>query len=272
MKKWLYPILVLSIASFLSGLSLTVLSGAGDETRAEEPAKAEGTETKSDAETHADVGAATDAPKEEEHAKQVAPSKRILSSKYAGCLTDETALREVEKARQELAAKTKALEVRATELDSREKALKDELAKLDEIQKQIKVSQDQLSAKDEEKIAKLVEMFESMSPKAAAQIVGSVDLKLATQAMSRVTPQKLGKILAAMPSQKSSQLTEALAGTVRAKAETPSSMDGAATVDAGKAGEKNNANSNNNPINPTDSGNGGRREPAGQKPPRTPAL
>jgi len=143
---------------------------------------------------------------------------------------------------------------------------------LDEIQKQIKVSQDQLAAKDEEKIAKLVEMFESMSPKAAAQIVGSVDLKLATQAMSRVTPQKLGKILAAMPSQKSSQLTEALAGTVRAKVETPPSMDGAATVDAGKVGEKNNANSNNNPIKPTDSGVGGNREPAGQKPPRTPAL
>jgi len=115
MKKWLYPILVLSVASFLSGLSLTVLSGVGDETRAEEPAPAQaaGGEVKAEAKsetTHADAPAGdTDASKEESTAQQTSPSKRILSSKYAGCLTDETALREVERARQEPATKTKAL-------------------------------------------------------------------------------------------------------------------------------------------------------------------
>ena len=53
-----------------------------------------------------------------------------------------------------------------------------------------------------------------MSPKAAAAIVGSVDERLAVEAMARLSSAKLGKILAAMEPAKSVPLAEKLAGEV----------------------------------------------------------
>ena len=170
-------------------------------------------------------------------------TKRVLAKGYQGCLTDEVALQDVKAARAELEKLKRDLDKRESELNARAKAVSEELAKLEGLQKDLKTAQGASSAKDEEKIAKLVETFESMSPKSAAAILATLDRSLAVSAMNKVSAQKLGKILSAMPTNKSTELTEALAGVVPAKGVGDSltkepSNGGSLTANAVKGGDK----------------------------------
>jgi flagellar motility protein MotE (MotC chaperone) len=159
--------------------------------------------------------------------------------KAKGCLTAEASIEDVQDLKRELAKKEQDLKRREEELAAKEQALQDELKSLEAVRDEIKSAQSMATVKNEEKIAKLVETIESMSPKAAAGIVGTVDERLAVEAMSRLSSQKLGKILAAMDPTKSSVLAERLAGVARAKTESrkPASDDaeGARSVKGGES-------------------------------------
>ena len=134
------------------------------------------------------------------------------ASSSNACLVSEKALQDLNQRRDELAAKAKELEVREKELEAKNQALQGELAKFDEAKKQVLQAKDQVSALNEEKIARLVETFEAMSPKSAAAVIGGLDQGLAIAAMSRMSTLKLSKVIAAMEPALSSRLTDALGG------------------------------------------------------------
>lgn len=159
--------------------------------------------------------------------------------KSTGCLTDEASIKDFQDVKRELAKREQELKHREDEIAAKERALEDELKKLEETRDEIKQVQLLGDSKKEEKISKLVETFESMSPKAAAAIVGTIDERLAVEAMSRLSSAKLGKILAAMDPAKSGNLAEKLAGVVRAKTRASTSVDVAATTKSVKGGEEN---------------------------------
>lgn len=253
-SKFLYPLLITAFISFGLGLfqssffSSIQNSEAADEKK-EETSKKEDPSKKEDSNSKKEKTQASDELNDDlnENPTKLSLTKRILSKKYEGCLTDENALKDVLRARKELELAKNELEKKESELAAREKATIEELKKLEQIQKDIATAKGVLDAKEEEKILKLVETFESMSPKAAAQIVSTLDKKLAVNAMSRVSPQKLGKILSAMPTQKSSELTEALAGVVSVKEIVKNdSNESSATTNVVKGGENNNANQQSN--------------------------
>src|SRR5690606_1884411 len=116
------------------------------------------------------------------------------------------------------------------------------------------------------------ETFESMSPKAAAQLLSSLDEGLAVASIELMSTAKLAKIMNIMETSRSSRLSEQMAGVVRARkaaqaAYKPASNDAAATTSqSAEGGEKKNGQTINAS---TDLGNAagvpGNREPAAQK-------
>ena len=112
----------------------------------------------------------------------------------------------------ELAAREKALEERMKQLE----AFRGEATKLDAA----------LAKESEEKAARTVELLESMSPKAASALLATSDDRLAVRAMSRMSTQKLSKIMNLIEPKRSVRLMELLAGTgtpaVEAEKQVPS--------------------------------------------------
>lgn len=156
--------------------------------------------------------------------------------KNQSCLTDPQAIEDMNKRRNELDSRANEFAAKESELDKREKAINEELGKLKEIRDQIQKLQEMNKKENEGKVAKLVETFETMSPKSAAQVLSQVDEMLAIAAMSRISTQKLGKILSSMEPSRSSRLTELLAGVARAKGKDRMTV---ATEMTTKGGEKN---------------------------------
>ena len=187
--------------------------------------------------------ASHDAPKEIAEAKtEVAAVAAVPVRKAGGCLTDEASVKDIQDMKRELAKREQELKHREEEIAAKEQALTEALKKIDATRDEIKQAQIVGDSKSEEKITKLVETFESMSPKAAAAIVGTIDERLAVEAMGRLSSAKLGKILAAMDPNKSGNLAEKLAGVVRAKRSEPrntASLDAAVTSKSVKGGDEN---------------------------------
>lgn len=255
---------LIAILTCVSGLLVTGLSETAPEAEARDAAA---------------LPVAESAPATAAQAPTQAP-RPAPRSKNA-CLTDEAALADAARMRDELAALRKELEQKEAELAAREKALADELAKIEAVRDEIRAASGTNESQKEEKIAKLVETFETMSPKSAAQVMANIDETLAREALSRLSSAKLGKILAAMDVSKSARLTESLAGVARAKkttaskspsVETPSPAKGAAeaTTSASAGGVKGGETNGN--LKSTDSNVANRqpepalgREPAGER-------
>lgn len=225
---------MIAILTCVSGLLVTGLSDTAPEAEAsaEQPAGAPPASTPTDP--------AIEKVVEEVKASAPRPTARAKGA----CLTDESAIADMQRLKNELEEKRKELAKRETEIVAREAALNEELKKIESIRDEIKQAGGQTTAEEEAKIAKLVETFETMSPKAAAGVVSSIDERLARDAMSRISSAKLGKILSAMDSAKSARLTESLAGVARARKPFASSGAAEATTAAHEAvgvkgGEKN---------------------------------
>lgn len=145
--------------------------------------------------------------------------------------------------REELEARVRTLEAREAELVAKEKAVDEQIKKLDEIRADISRIETGNQAASAEKIAKIVETVEAMSPKASAKILNELDEPLAVQALSQVTSAKLAKILSNLEPAKSARFTELLAGVSRAKRSVASTSPVAKNPEQ-KGGEKNEHNSN----------------------------
>jgi flagellar motility protein MotE (MotC chaperone) len=87
----------------------------------------------------------------------------------------------------------------------------EELAKLEGKKSEIQGARQKELAQREEQVNKLMETFEGMSPKAAAQVLGGVEDNLAVLALGRLTSIKAGKILANLKPEKSARLSELMA-------------------------------------------------------------
>lgn len=181
------------------------------------------------------------------------------------CLVDQTALEDLKKRRAELEKKNKELVERENELKSRERAVEEQIKKMEEVRDQITQGDNLKKKENQEKIAKIVETIESMSPKAAALLIASIDEPLAIAAITQVSTPKLAKMMNIMEPARAFRLTELLAGVTRAKRPTSPvvKIDVAAVTKAEKGGEIDNANNTESKTNTKGSSSGEKsREPA----------
>jgi flagellar motility protein MotE (MotC chaperone) len=182
---------------------------------------------------------------------------------------------DIRKQRELIEAKQKELATREAELAARERALDEEIKKLKDARDELVALDGARKSQNEEKVAKVVETIETMSPKASSAMIATLDEGLAVAAMSRIATPKLAKIMNLMEPAKSSRLTELLAGvTASPKSANRSASKGrtAASIDAGtattnaeapsapattKGGNKSNANQEQNNANAGNSVPGG---------------
>lgn len=155
--------------------------------------------------------------KKAEHATEPAKAAEPVAEKpvakrpSGGCLASEEVIADLELREQQLKSREAALREREKEIDSQQAAVKEEIGKLDSARAEVQGAHVKELAEREEKVNKLIETFESMSPKTAAAVIGGVDDELAVTALSRLTNVKAGKILGNLNPEKSSRLSEMMA-------------------------------------------------------------
>jgi len=156
----------------------------------------------------------------------------VIEKTDEGCLADAATLEDLKRQKRELEARGRELAARESELKARELALSDEMAKLADARDEIGKADGAKKKEAEAKVTKLVETLESMSPKAAAPLVASLDEALAVQAMSRLSTTKLAKLMNVMDPIRSTRLSEIMAGVTRAKRRgaTPTGNGGSASA------------------------------------------
>lgn len=154
------------------------------------------------------------------------------------CVVDAESAQAIERQRAEWEKRSQELEAKERELMAREKALEEEITKVSEIRDQIKVQAQSRTEEEEEKLTKLIETLEQMSPKAAAELMVGLDEALAVTAVYRMDTVKLAKIMAKIPAEKASRLSERLTGVARVRdvASASKKQGAAAATDKSRKG------------------------------------
>jgi len=127
------------------------------------------------------------------------------------CLASEEIVQDIELREKKLLERETALREKEKELQAQQTVIKEELSKLEGKRTEEQVARQKALAAREEQVNKLMETFEGMSPKAAAQVLGGVDDELAVMALGRLSTLKAGKILGNLKAEQSARLSELMA-------------------------------------------------------------
>ena len=207
----------LPVIALLAFLSAPVVIGMAES--APEPAKTAAkadskpeskTETKPEAKTEAKPEAKTDAKSESKSESKTGEKTESVPKKKLSqeCLASEEVIADLEAREKKIKEQETDLKEREKELADQQAALKKEIARLEAARSEIQGISQKDAARREEQVNKLIETFEGMSPKAAAQVLGGVEDGLAVLALGRLSSAKAGKILANLKPEKSARLSE----------------------------------------------------------------
>ncbi len=161
----------------------------------------------------------------EEKAEGGGPTDKAATAKAQAQLDEQTkALRDVRVSpaevsvleslsarRDELDKRNKALDLREQLLKAAEKRVEDRIAELKEIEAQIKRRIGENDQRNEERMAGVVKMYETMKPKDAARIFEQLDMGVLIDVARRMEPRKMSAVLAAMDPVTAQELTVELA-------------------------------------------------------------
>jgi flagellar motility protein MotE (MotC chaperone) len=142
------------------------------------------------------------------------------ATRTSSCLGDPQSLEELRLKQLELEQLRTQLKSKEQELDARQTALETEIKRLDTLKAEISQIGQKQKNQHEEKVSKLIETFETMSPKAVAQLLAGLEESLAVLAMERMDTTKLAKVMNLLEVQKSTRLSELLAGVTRSDRST----------------------------------------------------
>jgi len=119
----------------------------------------------------------------------------------------------------ELEEKRASLETRAHELDEREARMKDhekeldkKLKDLEQLRAVVSGDLDEQRKSSEDRVKKLVTVFETMTPKSSASVFETLDDWLAVEVLKRMDTVKVAKVMNIMDKTRSARLSEMLTG------------------------------------------------------------
>lgn len=125
---------------------------------------------------------------------------------------------------QALSQRRKQLDARESSLNQREALLKaaeqqlvDKQADFVAMRDEVKKLLGQLNAKEKKRINNLVKLYETMKPRAAANILNDLELKVLLDVVERMKVRRLAPILADMDPQKARAITRAMATREKAR-------------------------------------------------------
>jgi flagellar motility protein MotE (MotC chaperone) len=198
---------ILPVLAFLAFASIPLVLGNAE--TSEKPAATDKTADKAAAKT-ADGKDAVTASKDAGVKTETADETPVHKAS-SECLASEEVIQDLEAREQKLKHAEEALREREKELTSQQAAIKEEVSKLEAARAETQGVHAKELAEREEKVNKLMETFETMSPKSAAAVIGGVDDELAVMALSRLTSIKAGKIMSNLKPDQSSRLSELMA-------------------------------------------------------------
>ncbi|MFI4984326.1 MAG: MotE family protein [Rickettsiales bacterium] len=126
-------------------------------------------------------------------------------------------LQSLDKRRQELEDRDSDISLKESSLNVIDKNIKDKIAELEDLQKQLKGIMTQYEAKEDEKILRLVKVYENMKPQEASKIFEQLPMPILLEVANKMKEPKLAAILAKMDSKKAEELTVELANWRRVK-------------------------------------------------------
>ena len=114
--------------------------------------------------------------------------------------------------RAELAERGKQLEERARQLDQRDREFAVRVAQLKDLTDQLKTERAKNDKKRSAQIEQLANVYGSMSPQEASQLMEQLDVQIALSLIERMPEKKIGQILALMSKERALTLTKMLSG------------------------------------------------------------
>ena len=172
------------------------------------------------------------ATKTESHAAAPAEAPAVVKSmepvlsRDDQCLADPAVVGDLKAQRDLLLKRNQEFEKREEEIKARENALAEQIAKLEALRKEVVGLEDTQKAANEERIAKMVAAVEKMNPKNTAQIIVQIKEPIAINTMSKLSVEKLAKVMNSMEPAKSSRLSMLMAGVRLKNERVPGSTAG----------------------------------------------
>ncbi len=110
----------------------------------------------------------------------------------------------------ELAAREAALNEKEKGLELLQQEIKKQEAKLSEIRTAQEKAMSELKSLKEEDLSRLVEVYSSMKPDAAAPLLSKLELKYAVEIILRMPTKKAAKLLSAVSPEKATEISRAI--------------------------------------------------------------
>jgi flagellar motility protein MotE (MotC chaperone) len=168
------------------------------------------------AEEKSEKPAATQAPTAAKDAVGVAESKSAEGSTKAKAVSED--LSYIDKLR----TRKEELDLREKELGQLEEELQRQKAEVDQRIRQLEKMRQEIAGvlkervdADETQVNKLVELYSSMKPKQAADVIGSLKEELAVQVLSKMKKKNAAEVMNLLPAEKARGLSEKLTGYKR---------------------------------------------------------
>ena len=124
----------------------------------------------------------------------------------------EKLVSEVEKKKHDVEMREQALVDQEKAIHDREEDLDKKMKELKSIREGLNATFDQQKKNSEEKVVKMVTVFETMQPKAASKVFETLDDWLAVEVFKRMDVKKVAKIMNLMEQNRSAKLSELMTG------------------------------------------------------------
>lgn len=130
---------------------------------------------------------------------------------FAYSETQANLYKDLAKRRDELNDKEKVLNIRAAQLKAAERELDQKLSELKVVREQIETLLREQDARQDERIASLVKIYEGMKAQDAARIFNSLDIDILIKVLGGMSERRLSPILAEMNEDRARKVTAMLA-------------------------------------------------------------
>ncbi|WP_150525589.1 MotE family protein [Roseibium sediminis] len=227
MNVRLLPLLAISASALLAlkllglsfgtgGPSLPVKVAVAQETQGEAAPAAEGGEEKpmdGEAPAEGETPAEGEAPAEGAEGSAEGETTPLPESlEIGGSAAERAVLESLGKRRETLDQQRGQLDLREKLLQATEERIDKRVEELKALEQRIEAALDEKRKQEENEVASLVVMYESMKPKDAARIFNRLDLPVLLKVVRQMKPKKMADILGKMDPEAAEQLTVAIAG------------------------------------------------------------
>lgn len=130
-------------------------------------------------------------------------------------------LTRLDERRARLDERSKDLDLREALLDDAEKRIEARLEQLEELKASIETMVRRHNEEEDEKLASLVKIYETMRPKAAAEIFDQLDMDVLVEVVSRMSENKSSDVIGRMEPDRAESLTAELARRRRLPIDVP---------------------------------------------------